>query len=122
MNADFGRNCRIRPVQSFAGRYTSAAVLGGTPPPPWPAQFPSVDSYYVKEPVFVLQFSRVVLRRAEGPNGAAVDRPGLGFLRVGQVDPGEEEMVGLRGCSQIELQLAAVSGIHQVLLSGDRGG
>jgi hypothetical protein len=23
MNADFGRNCRIRPVQSFAGRYTS---------------------------------------------------------------------------------------------------
>jgi hypothetical protein len=22
MNADFGRNCRIRPVQSFAGHYT----------------------------------------------------------------------------------------------------
>jgi hypothetical protein len=22
MNAEFGRNCRIRPVQSFAGRYT----------------------------------------------------------------------------------------------------
>jgi hypothetical protein len=33
MNADFGRNCRIRPVQSFAGRYTRHERTGKTLPP-----------------------------------------------------------------------------------------
>src|ERR1017187_656123 len=92
------------------------------PPGSRPRDFPSIDAYYMKEPVLVLPISRVVLRRVKAPDGAAVDGPGPGFLRGNQVDPSEVEPIGLRRGSQVELQLATVPGIHQILLSGDRTG
>jgi hypothetical protein len=62
----------------------------------WPHDFPLIDLYYVQEPVFVLQVSRVVLRRVKAPDGAAVDRPAPRFLRSSQVDPSEAEPIGLQ--------------------------